>query len=73
MMMKNDENDDNDEMMKNTHVKSSFVLEIFTFWSWFFGYVETRLDRKASIDKICDVTDCTTNNYNTHTTQYLKK
>ena len=32
-MMKNDENDDHDEMMKNTHVKSSFVLEIFTFWS----------------------------------------
>ena len=49
-----------------------FVLELFTFLSWFFGYAEKRLDKKAKVDfKIYDVTDWTTINYNTHIAQYL--
>ena len=39
--------------------KSSFVLKIFEFLSWLFGYVEKRLDQKAKVNfKIFDVTDC---------------
>ena len=55
-------------------LKYLFVLEIFSFLSWVFGYVEKRLDEKAMglcqnlwrhrLDK---------NNYNTHIAQYLKK
>ena len=66
--------------MKNAflfHVKALFVLEIFTFLSQLFGYVEKRLDKKAMVDfKISDAIDWTTNNYNTHIAQYppyLKK
>ena len=55
-------------MMKNAFyfmLKALFVLEIFTFLSWLFGYVEKRLDKKAMVNfKIYDVTDWTTNNYN---------
>ena len=54
--------------------KTFFVLEIFTFLYWIFGYVEKRVDKKATVNfKIYDVTDLTTNNYNTHIAQYLKK
>ena len=50
------------------------VLEMFTFLSWLFGYVEKRLDKKAMISyKTYDVTEWTTNNCNIHITQYLKK
>ena len=51
-----------------------FVLEIFIFSPWIFGYVEKRLDQKAEINfKIYDVVDWTTNNYNTNVAQYLMK
>ena len=64
-------------MMENAFYfifKALFVLEIFTFLSWVFGYVEWRFDKKAAIYfKIYDATDWTTNSYNTHITQYLKK
>ena len=32
-------------------LKSPFVLEIFTFLSWLFGYAEKRLDKKAMKQK----------------------
>ena len=39
-----------------------------------FDYVEKRLVKKANvIFKIYDIADCTTNNYNTHIAQYLKR
>ena len=31
-------------------LKALFVLEIFTFLSWLFGYVEKRLDKKAMVN-----------------------
>ena len=49
------------KMMKNTFhfmLKALFVLQIFTFLSRLFSYVEKRLDKKATVDfKIYDVTD----------------
>ena len=63
--------------MKNAFyfmLKPLFVLEIFKFLFWRFGYVEKRLHKKAKVNfKIYDVTDWTTNNYNTDIVQYLKK
>ena len=63
--------------MKNAFyfmLKAHFVLEIFTFLSLVFGYVEKRLDKGAMVNfKLHDVTDWTKNNYNTHTVQYLVK
>ena len=54
--------------------KALFVLEIFTFLSWLFGYKEKRLDKKVKVNsKVYDVTDWTANNYNTDIAQYLKK
>ena len=54
--------------------KALFVLEIFTLLSQLFAYVEKRLDKKAKVNsKLYDITDRTTNNYNTHIPQYLKK
>ena len=39
-------------------LKALFVLDIFTFLSRVFGYVEKRLDKKAMVNyKIYDVTD----------------
>ena len=39
-------------------LKALFVLEIFTFLSWLFGYAEKWLDRKDMVNcKIFDVTD----------------
>ena len=65
------------KMMKNTFyfmLKVFFVFEIFTILSWHLGYAEKRLDKKALVNyKICDVTDWTINNYNTHITQNPKK
>ena len=47
---------------------------IFNFCLDFFGYVEKRLDKKTKGNcKICDIPDRTTNKYNTHIDQYLKK
>ena len=55
-------------------LKAPFVLEIFTFLSRLFGYVEKRLDKKAKVTyKIYEVTDWTTNNYNANITQCHKK
>ena len=63
--------------MENTFyfmLKALFVLEIFTFLSWLFGYVEKWLDKKAVINfRIYGVTDWTTNNYNTYISLCLKK
>ena len=54
--------------MKNTFyfmLKTLFVLEIFTFLSLLFGYVEKQLDKKAMVNfKIFDVTEWETNNNN---------
>ena len=48
-------------------LKALFVLEIFTFLSLLFGYIEKRLDKKAKVNfKIYNVTVWQTNNYNTH-------
>ena len=42
-------------------LKALFVLEIFIFSPWIFGYVEKHLDQKAEINfKIYDVVDWTT-------------
>ena len=55
-------------------LKALFVLEIFTFPSWLFGYVEKQLGKETKIDfKIYDVTDWRVNNYKTHIAQYFKK
>ena len=51
-----------------------FVLEICTFLSSLFGYVEKRLDKKDVVNfEIYDATDWTTNNCITYITRYLKK
>ena len=55
-------------------LKALVVLEIFTFLSCLFGYVEKGLDKKAMvIFKVYDVTDWTANDYNTNIAQYLIK
>ena len=55
-------------------LKALFVLGIITFLSWLFGYAEKRLDKKTTVNfNTCDVTNWTTDNYNTHIIQYLKK
>ena len=58
------------KMMKNAFyfmLKALLFLQIFTFLYWLFGYVEKRLDKKATVNfKIYDVTDYTTINCNTH-------
>ena len=55
-------------------LKAPLILEIFTFLSRVFGYIETRLEMKTKVNfKIYDVTDGTTNNYNTHIAEYLKR
>ena len=61
-------------MLKNTFyfiVKALFVLEIFKFCPDFLGHVGKQLD-KMVILKINDV-KLSTNNCNTHISQYLKK
>ena len=64
-------------MMKNAFhfmLKAHFVLEIITYLSWLFGYVEKQLDKRAMVNfKIYDVTEWAINNYNTHIAQYLMK
>ena len=63
------------KMMKNAFnfmLKALFVLDICTFLSGLFGYVEKRLDEKVKVNsKIYDITYWTTNNYNTNIAQYL--
>ena len=55
--------------------KAPFILKMFKFvCPDFFGHVGKRLDEKAKVNfKIYEATDWETNNYNTHTAQYLKK
>ena len=69
------ENLKNDEKRLLFHVKAHFVLEVFTFSSWLFGYVEKWLDNEAMVNfKIYDVSDWRTNKQvNTHISQYLTK
>ena len=55
-------------------LKALFVLEIFTFLSWLFGYVEKRLGKEVKVNfKIFDVTDWTTNNDNADIVQCFRK
>ena len=67
------------KMMKNAfyfRLKALFVPEIITFLSWLFGYVEERLDKKATVNfnfKIYDGTDWTPDYYNTHITQSIRQ
>ena len=60
--------------MKNVFyfmLKALFVLEMFKFLSWLYGFVK-RLHRKAKINfEIHDITFWTTNNFNTYIVQYL--
>ena len=48
-------------MVKNDFyfmLKALFILEIFSFLSWRFSFVGTRLNKKATVNlKINDVTD----------------
>ena len=54
-------------------LKALFVLDILTFLSCFFGYIEKRLDKAATINfKIYDVIDWATNDCNTSIALYLK-
>ena len=63
--------------MKNAFyfmLKALFVLEIFKFLSWLFGYVEKQLDKKVkAYSKIYEVTDWTTSNKSRHIAQYFNK
>ena len=55
-------------------LKALFVLKVFKFLSWHFGYVGKQRDKKAKVNfKTYDVTDWETNNYNKNIVQYLKK
>ena len=55
-------------------LKALFVFEVSIVLSRIFGFVEKRLDKKAMVNfKIYDVLDWTTNYYNTHIAQCLKK
>ena len=63
--------------MKNAFMyfmlKALLVLEIFAFLSGLFGYVEKRFYKRAKVHfKIYNVTDWSTNIYNSHIVQYLK-
>ena len=64
-------------MMKNALyiiLKAYFVLEIFKILSLHFGHVEKLIYKNGQVNfKLYDVIDWTTNNYNTHIDQYLKK
>ena len=48
-------------MMKNAFyfmLKALVVLEVFSFMSWLFGYIEIQFDKKAMVTfKIDEVTD----------------
>ena len=54
-------------------LKSSFVIKALTFLSWFFGYMENRIDKKAKVNfKIYDVTDWAIND-SCNIAQYLEE
>ena len=53
-------------------LRAFVVLEIFTFLSWLFGFVEKWLDQKSMVNfQIYDMTDWATSNCKTQITQYL--
>ena len=55
-------------------LKVLFVLELLTFLSSLFGYVEKRLKKKAKVNfKTYDIVYYATKNCNTHSAQYLPK
>ena len=55
-------------------IKAPFVIEIITFLSRLFGYVEKRLNNKVKVNsKFFDVLKKSRDNYDTHIVQYLKK
>ena len=64
-------------MMKNIFyftLKALFVLETFQFSFWIFGHVEKWRNKKAKVNfEIYDVTNWTTNNFDTYIARYLKK
>ena len=64
-------------MMKNAFYltsKAIFILKIFKFFSWLFGYVAKRLDKKDMFEfKFNDITACLANNFDTRIPQYLEK
>ena len=61
----------NDETCFLFRVETLLLLEIFTFLSLPFGYVEKRLDKNAKANlPIYNFTDWTANNYNTYSVQY---
>ena len=64
-------------MMKNVFhffLKALFVIRVFNFLSWRFGYAENRRDWRDTVNfKIYDVTAWKTDNCNAHVTQYLEK
>ena len=53
-------------------LKAPFVLKIFHFCPNFFGHAGKQLDNAKFKFKIYDVTIWLANNFNTHTTRYLK-
>ena len=54
--------------------KALFFLSIFKFFSWRFGHVAKRLDKKEKVNfKFYDSTAWLTNNCNTHIVQYIEK
>ena len=65
------------KIMKNAFyflLKVRFVIKILKFLSLLFGQVGKRLNGKAKvIFKIYGATSWTTNDYNTHNAEYLKK
>ena len=55
-------------------LKAVAVLEIYTFSSWIYGYVEKQLDKKTKVNfKIYDVTEWTRIDYNKHIAHYIEK
>ena len=55
-------------------LKAPFVLNIFTFLSRIFSYVEKHPDKKAKVNfKIYNVADWATNNCNIYIGQYFRK
>ena len=55
-------------------LKVLFILKIFKFLIWLFGYVEKWLDQKDKVDfKIYDVATWETSNCNTHWVVYIHR
>ena len=65
------------KMMKNAFCcmsKALFVLKVLAFLSRLFWFCRKKLDKKATVKfNFYNVTNWTTNNYDTHIAQYRKK